>query len=265
MFDIAPEERNGLLCDITSEGIKRWVTEIGEPCMKVEHMERVADPTVVAALFSLILTIRNKLHALGHYVPKDPFLDPLGFTKALSAYQTSKPHGHAHNLVHSHGPRPSSPGPSSSPPLGTAAPGTNASPNPPTGHLSQQLVESIQNAYEKKARQSESYKVHRVLKSKLDDLASDLRTGGSGDEGPGGTSGAASSVNPTVDLDAFVKVVVGGSKEAPNSLRYLWTGRPDEVQKKRREKRPLHPIRRRFIFSDRKLASEVTMRTPRPV
>lgn len=36
MFDLSPEERNGLLCDVTSEGIKRWVTEVGEQCMKVE-------------------------------------------------------------------------------------------------------------------------------------------------------------------------------------------------------------------------------------
>ena len=29
-------------------------------------MERVADPTVVAALFSMILAMRNRLHAMGH-------------------------------------------------------------------------------------------------------------------------------------------------------------------------------------------------------
>lgn len=36
MFDLAPEERNGLLCDVTCEGIRRWIAEIGEPCMDVE-------------------------------------------------------------------------------------------------------------------------------------------------------------------------------------------------------------------------------------
>lgn len=36
MFDLAVEERNGLLCDITWEGIQRWITEIGERCMEVE-------------------------------------------------------------------------------------------------------------------------------------------------------------------------------------------------------------------------------------
>lgn len=36
MFDLAPDERNGLLCDVTYEGIQRWIAEIGEPCIQVE-------------------------------------------------------------------------------------------------------------------------------------------------------------------------------------------------------------------------------------
>ena len=36
MFDISSEERNGLLCDVTCEGIHKWIVEIGEPCMDVE-------------------------------------------------------------------------------------------------------------------------------------------------------------------------------------------------------------------------------------
>lgn len=36
MFDITSEERDGLLCDITCEGIQRWVTEIGEPYLHIE-------------------------------------------------------------------------------------------------------------------------------------------------------------------------------------------------------------------------------------
>lgn len=85
MFDLAPEEKDGLLCDVTCEGIQQWVSVIGEPYLKIEvctHVapqmlgliidklpvqptEKVADPTVVAALFSLILSTRSKLHALG--------------------------------------------------------------------------------------------------------------------------------------------------------------------------------------------------------
>lgn len=85
MFDLAAEEKDGLLCDVTCEGIQQWVSVIGEPYLKIEvctHVapqmlgliidklpvqptEKVADPTVVAALFSLILSTRSKLHALG--------------------------------------------------------------------------------------------------------------------------------------------------------------------------------------------------------
>jgi hypothetical protein len=36
MFSLCQDERNGLLCDLTVDGIQRWVTEIGEPYMGVE-------------------------------------------------------------------------------------------------------------------------------------------------------------------------------------------------------------------------------------
>ena len=36
MFDLDREARDGLLCDVTWEGIQRWVAEIGEPLLSVE-------------------------------------------------------------------------------------------------------------------------------------------------------------------------------------------------------------------------------------
>jgi hypothetical protein len=36
MFDLSAEERNGLLCDITVEGIQKWITEVGEPLLELE-------------------------------------------------------------------------------------------------------------------------------------------------------------------------------------------------------------------------------------
>ena len=99
-------------------------------------------------------------------------------------------------------------------------------------YLSQDLIQSIQSQYDK-ARQSESYKVHRVLKNKLDDLATDLRTHVS----EGSTGPAATSLSVTSDLAAFARCAVT-SKDAPPSLRYLWTGRPGHAEKKRREKEP---------------------------
>ena len=48
---------------------------------------------------------------------------------------------------------------------------------------------------------------------------------------------AATSLSVTSDLAAFARCAVT-SKDAPPSLRYLWTGRPGHAEKKRREKEP---------------------------
>ncbi|KAI0832438.1 hypothetical protein BC628DRAFT_315443 [Trametes gibbosa] len=231
MFALALEERNGLLCDVTCEGIQRWVSEIGDPYLKIEPTEKVADPTVIAALFSLILSTRTKLHSLGLVVPKDPFLDPSGLLRGLATLHSSKTHPHTphtHSL-HSHNSSPTSP-PSSvvaSSPMTSQSPSWNS--NATATFLNQALIESIESQYEK-VRQSESFKVHRVLKNKLDDLATDLRTHASDTGGA-----AASTLGVTADLSAFVRCVVS-TKDAPQSLRYLWTGRPGYAEKKRREK-----------------------------
>ena len=73
---------DGLLCDVTVDGIRRWIATVGGPCVSLEvclsyisqHLilillqptERIADPMFVSALFSLILSIRNKLFHLGY-------------------------------------------------------------------------------------------------------------------------------------------------------------------------------------------------------
>lgn len=86
--------------------------------------------------------------------------------------------------------------------------------------------------------------MHKVLINKLDDLATDLRTNPEAHSRSGGWGGLWSNVfnNPTTDLDALVRVVFlsGNSKESASSLRYLWTGRPEEVIRKRREKEILN-------------------------
>lgn len=106
------------------------------------------------------------------------------------------------------------------------------SPSPSMVFLTQALIESIGSQHAK-LRQSDSYKVHRVLKNKLDDLAMDLRT-----HTPevGGT--AATTLSVTLDLAALARCAVS-SKDAPQTLRYFWTGRPGYAEKKRREKEPV--------------------------
>jgi len=143
MFSLCQDDWNGLLCDLTVDGIQRWVTEIGEPHMGVEPTERVADPIVVCALLTQVSNVRNKLYALGfgNLIPKDPFLDSQSLLRAVSAFQD---------------PRVSS---SSS----------------PTTFLIDDILDAIDAAYSK-SRTTEPYKVHRVLLNKLDDLTTDLRT-----------------------------------------------------------------------------------------
>ena len=36
LFPIEPEEQNGLLCDLTVDGIQKWVLETGVPYMSLE-------------------------------------------------------------------------------------------------------------------------------------------------------------------------------------------------------------------------------------
>ena len=36
LFPIGAKEQNGLLCDLTTEGLKKWAKEIGQPYMKVQ-------------------------------------------------------------------------------------------------------------------------------------------------------------------------------------------------------------------------------------
>ncbi|KAF9247064.1 hypothetical protein BU15DRAFT_69908 [Melanogaster broomeanus] len=81
---------DGLLCDATVDGLRRWVSDIGESLIGVESTERIADPSVVAALLSFILSTRNKLASLVQSVPKDPFLHPHEFLCVLSSYAHSQ-------------------------------------------------------------------------------------------------------------------------------------------------------------------------------
>lgn len=74
MFEISREERNGLLCDVTCEGIQRWVTEIGEPCM---HIEASRTCSAAISLFVILIAhaahgMRGRPHSGGCFVQYDP-------------------------------------------------------------------------------------------------------------------------------------------------------------------------------------------------
>ncbi|KAF8165326.1 hypothetical protein B0H34DRAFT_233731 [Crassisporium funariophilum] len=187
---------DGLLCDVTVEGIRKWIAEIGGPCVGLEPTERIADPMFVSALLSVVLSIRNKLAHLGfpHVLPRDPFLYPYAFSLALTAYiQSAAPpsiihaantlfqHQHHHYGAHTLGTPftyiPPAPAPHN---LYSAAAASAAAQVLPVGAiLTRDLVVGITQAYDAKVK-SESRKVRRVIKG------TSKRVGGVDSDGPDG-------------------------------------------------------------------------------
>ncbi|KAJ7781220.1 hypothetical protein B0H16DRAFT_1671552 [Mycena metata] len=236
-FPPEPRALNGLLCDKTVEGLSTWVAEIGEQCVNVEATERIADPAVVCALLSLVLATRNKLAAAGfaHVTPKDPFLRPQAFLVALGAAHASAnvPGGSAVTPgtpafpfhLHSHS-VPSTPGASA---LAFSA-ATTPKAAPTNVVLTRELVNTVGTAYSDKARAGERRRSRgaRAL-LRLDGEASDGGSGGEGADagaltgigslvglnvgGGSGAGGAAGVLESSVDLEAFVRIIVGRAKD----------------------------------------------------
>ncbi|KAJ3741121.1 hypothetical protein DFH05DRAFT_305490 [Lentinula detonsa] len=98
-----PSSFDGLLCDFTVEALRLWVNEIGGQLVEgLDSMERTADPSTVASLLSLVLAVRNRLVGLSgstNVIPKDPFLHPRLFTRALATYITTS-NANSHSSLH---------------------------------------------------------------------------------------------------------------------------------------------------------------------
>lgn len=136
LYPLIPDAQDGLLCDITVEGLQRWVSQIGEPYLNVQPTERVADPTTISALLSLVVTIRNKLCILGYTqaVPRDPFVRPHAFARAVAQFAQIRA--------------------------------------VPSSRLDIALIKRLDGACDKEKSRSrvvDPFKVHRVLLNKLDD------------------------------------------------------------------------------------------------
>ncbi|KAG8889148.1 hypothetical protein FRB98_005623 [Tulasnella sp. 332] len=168
LFDVADEEQDGLLCDKTVEGIRACVNEISQ-LVDLEPSERVLDPSAVAAILSTVISARNKLHALGYMHRKDPFMEPSIFVVALINFQIRLQQKSNATLAASNS-LVSSPMPSSRQ--------NSLATTPISAYLSYGLLERLNSVYTHKCHPNEpAYKVHRVIKHKLDDsiaLASNL-------------------------------------------------------------------------------------------
>ncbi|THV08548.1 hypothetical protein K435DRAFT_740733 [Dendrothele bispora CBS 962.96] len=94
-------EFDGLLCDITVEGIRNWVSQFGStPEERLDPLDKVAGPSVISALLSLVIAVRNKLVVVSSSatpITKDPFLNPRNFSRNISHYLSSIPQSITYN------------------------------------------------------------------------------------------------------------------------------------------------------------------------
>ncbi|KAF7355334.1 hypothetical protein MSAN_01449900 [Mycena sanguinolenta] len=257
LFPADPRALDGLLCDKTVEGLGTWVSDVAENCVKleIEATERIADPPVVCALLSLVLATRNKLAAagLGVLAPRDPFLRPHAFLAALTAYAGAAEQSkmastpatpifpfHLHH-THSLPPTPGvSPRPSPAPPPANTA----------IVVLTPALVETISTAYSDKARAggkapqpgctraAGAARRRGERRERQGRLWGRRGGGGRGGQiltgignlvglnvgGNGNAGGAAGVLEPSVDLEAFVRVVVGRGKDKGGKPRLKGKG-----------------------------------------
>lgn len=60
MFDISADERNGLLCDVTADGIQAWISSIGEALLNIEvrvHIRgNICGTNVLSSRWSVLQT-----------------------------------------------------------------------------------------------------------------------------------------------------------------------------------------------------------------
>lgn len=235
----SPLVLDGLLCDVTVEGLRRWGAEIGENYPGFEATERLADPNMISLLLSFVLSARNKLSALVQGVPKDPFLHPYEFLVILASYV------HSHSLGgYSSVTQPASTlasadatlvsaallpstavfslsnnlGPSGSSTRASASLSPDSFGSTPV-YLTFHLHNTILSAHEK-IRHADSRRVHRVLLSKLDvgptseEDATDEEKKGLGGKVMGFVSrtnvGAGGIVSPIADLGSLMRTVLSG-------------------------------------------------------
>ncbi|KAG2077397.1 hypothetical protein BDR04DRAFT_1088384 [Suillus decipiens] len=235
---------DGLLCDVTIDGLQKWMVEVGESFPGIEATERIADPSAVAALLSFVLSARNKLASLAQAVPKDPFLHPHVLIACISACAQAQLLGinsHSNNGMHSsptlsHVETPplvtvsgaSSPGPSMSSAISMCSPSPSIGasysvPQPalPT-YLNLHLYHALTSTHEARLKHSDSRRVQRIILSTLDptsepNSSDDERRGLSGRVrgfvGRGGVAGAEGILAPVADLGTFVRAVVGRDKQ----------------------------------------------------
>lgn len=86
---LAPEYADGMLCDVTEQGINDWWAELGTEYFNVDPTDGILGPTTVSALLGILLGARNRLHAYGAPVAKDVF-DVASTKRGIAYFQKSQ-------------------------------------------------------------------------------------------------------------------------------------------------------------------------------
>ncbi|KAG0200692.1 hypothetical protein BGX33_010837 [Mortierella sp. NVP41] len=158
---------DGLLCNATERGLDEYhKTFLSSTFQKFPTPDNALDPNVLAGMFSKLSNVRGKLQHLVSNVPKDPFWDPEAFLHAVKTFQVKKPDLKA-------------------------------------CFLDLKTVEAISAAYQSSFN-PQGLKVHKVLKSKIEDFS------------------GMTVVNPegeTTDLEVFAKHIT------MDSLKQVWKGK----------------------------------------
>ncbi|KAF9899136.1 hypothetical protein BX616_003256 [Lobosporangium transversale] len=166
LFNI--KDVDGLLCDATERGLDTFYKIfLSSKFQKFSPDNNALDPSVLAGMFSELLNVRSKLQHLVNNVPKDPFAEPEAFLSAVKTFQAKKPDLKAR-------------------------------------YLDLKTVEAITAAYQSSFN-PQGLKVHKVLKSKIEDFS------------------GMTAVNPegeTTDLEVFAKHI------HMDSLKQVWRGKP---------------------------------------
>ncbi|KAF9339428.1 hypothetical protein BGZ91_005921 [Linnemannia elongata] len=161
------QDVDGLLCNATEKGLEVYYdTFLKSTFQKFPTPDNVLDPNVLAGMFSKLSNVRGKLQHMVNNVPKDPFAEPVAFLNAVKAFQIKKPDLKA-------------------------------------CFLDAKTVEAISAAYQSSFN-PQGLKVHKVLKSKIEDFS------------------GMTAVNPegeTTDLEVFAKHIT------TDSLKQVWKGK----------------------------------------
>ncbi|KAG0007805.1 hypothetical protein BGZ80_004212, partial [Entomortierella chlamydospora] len=161
------EDVDGLLCDATEMGLDEFYNTFLSTKFQKFTTENKLDPSVLAGLFSKVSSVRSKLQHLVNNVPKDPIAEPVAFINAIKAFQHKKSDLKTYFLDH-------------------------------------KTVKAIMATYQSSFN-PQGLKVHKVLKSKIEDFS------------------GMTAVNPegeTTDLEAFAKNIT------TESLKQVWRGKP---------------------------------------